>query len=105
MQKINEFVDFLRSQGVVGIAIGLILGAEVTRVVNAFITDLITPILGLLLGTNGSLSEAVLVIGPVSIMYGHFLTAVINFIIVAAVVFFGFKTLRLDKLDKPKESK
>lgn len=102
MQKLNEFIDFLRSQGVVGIAIGLILGAEVTRVVNAFITDLINPILGLILGTNGSLSDAALIIGPVSIMYGHFLTAVINFIIVAAVVFFGFKVLRLDKLDKPK---
>ena len=46
----NGFVKFLREQGVVGLAVGFILGGAVSKVVSALVTDIINPIVGALLG-------------------------------------------------------
>ncbi len=97
------FLDFIRKQGVVGLAIGFILGGAVSKLVSSVVTDIINPIIGLLLGKVGNLASAVLVVGPVAIRWGSFISALIDFLIVAAVVYFGFKALKLEKIDKPKE--
>jgi large conductance mechanosensitive channel len=95
------FIEFVKSQGVVGLAVGFILGAEVAKVVDAIVNDLINPLLGILLGSTGNLSEASLQIGKAHIMWGHFITIMINFLIVALVVYIVVTKLRLDKhLDK-----
>ncbi len=96
------FVDFIREQGVVGLAVGFILGGGVSKVVASLVADIISPILGLALGAAGNLNEAVLEIGPVTLKYGNFLNVLIDFVVIAAVVYFGVRTLGLDKLDKKK---
>ena len=96
------FMNFIREQGVVGLAVGFILGGAVSKVVASLVSDIINPVLGLILGAAGNLSEAVLKIGPVDLMWGSFVSTVIDFLVVALVVYYGVKRLKLDKLDKAK---
>lgn len=99
-ENFSNFVDFIRKQGVVGLAVGFILGGAVSKVVSALVTDIINPIIGIFLGKVGSLANASFNIGPVTILWGHFISVVVDFLIVALVVYFGVKWLKLDKLDK-----
>ena len=92
------FIEFIREQGVIGLAIGFILGGAVSKVVSSLVEDIIQPLLGMVLGSAGGLNS--LAVGPVT--YGQFVTATIDFLIVAAVVYYLFKGLRLDKLDAKK---
>ena len=101
--QIKGFVDFIREQGVIGLAVGFILGGAVSNLVKSFIDDLINPILGLILGAAGSLESATLKVGPRVFKYGNFISVLINFIVIAAVVYYGIKGLGLDKLDKKKD--
>ena len=87
-----------------GLAIGFILGGAVSKVVASFVEDIINPILGIALGAAGALDAAVFKVGPVEILWGSFATTMIDFIIIALVIFFGFKLLKLEKLDKKKGS-
>jgi len=97
------FLEFIREQGVVGLAVGFILGGAVSKVVASLVSDIINPLLGVILGFAGNLSAASLALGPAKIMYGSFLSVLIDFTVIAAVVYFGIKGLGLDKLDKPKK--
>ena len=97
------FIDFIREQGVVGLAVGFILGGAVSKVVSALVTDIVNPLLGLALGKVGGLKEAFFSIGSAKIMYGDLISVAIDFTVIALVVYFGVKLLHLDKLDKKKE--
>lgn len=92
------FIQFIREQGVIGLAIGFILGGAVSQVVASFVKDIINPLIGLVWNSSEGLSG--LMVGPVAL--GSFLSITINFLIIAAVVYYGFKGLGLDKLDAPK---
>lgn len=96
------FLEFIREQGVVGLAVGFILGGSISKVVSAIVTDLINPILGLALGSTQGLQKAAFSIGKTKILYGHFLSVTIDFLIIAAVVYFVVKGLKLDKIDRKK---
>ena len=96
------FLEFIREQGVVGLAIGFILGGAVSKVVTSLVNDLINPVIGVVTGAAGSLKDAALEVGTIKIMYGSFISATIDFVIIACVVYVGFKVLKLDKLDKKK---
>lgn len=100
--KVRGFMDFIREQGVVGLAIGFVLGGAVSKTVTSLVDNIINPLVGLLMG-KVSLVDKMLVIGTASIKWGAFVSTIIDFIIVAAVVYFGFKALGLDRLDKKKE--
>jgi len=67
------------------------------------VSDIINPILGVLLGATGNLSQAGLTIGPAKIMLGNFINSGIDFLVIALVVYYGVKALKLDKLDKKKD--
>ena len=97
------FMDFIRTQGVVGLAVGFILGGAVSKVVSSLVSDIINPALGVVLGAAGGLAEASFSVGTAEIMWGSFVTVVIDFLVIALVVYFGVKGLGLDKLDKKKE--
>jgi large conductance mechanosensitive channel len=97
------FLDFIRQQGVIGLAVGFILGGAVSKVVSAIVTDLINPILGIIMGPAGNLTSYSWQIGKATIRYGDFITNFIDFVVIAAVVYLGVKKLGLDKLDKPKQ--
>jgi large conductance mechanosensitive channel len=96
------FVHFVREQGVVGLAVGFILGGAVSKVVTALVTDIINPLLGMALGRVGNLKLASFGIGSAQILYGDLLSVFIDFVVVALVVYFGVKLFKLDKLDKAK---
>lgn len=97
-EHMTGFVDFIRTQGVVGLAVGFILGGAVSKVVTALVNDIVNPIIGVALGSTEGLKGMAL--GPV--LLGDFVAVLIDFLIIAAVVYFGVKGLGLDKLDKPK---
>jgi len=97
------FINFIREQGVVGLAVGFILGGAVSKVVSAIVADLINPLLSLALGTVGNLTALSFQAGSAKILYGDFISVLVDFIVIALVVYFGVKLLGLDKLDKKKE--
>jgi large conductance mechanosensitive channel len=99
----KEFINFIREQGVVGLAVGFILGGAISKVVSALITDIVNPILGVALGAAQGLKEASFGVGSARILYGDLISVAIDFIVVALVVYFGVKIIGLDKLDKKKE--
>ncbi len=96
------FMNFIREQGVVGLAVGFILGGAVSKLVASLVQDIINPVIGVVLGTVGDLASYNLSIGPVKIMWGHFISVTIDFLVIALVVYYGVKGLGLDKLDKKK---
>jgi large conductance mechanosensitive channel len=104
MTQIKEFIHFIREQGVIGLAIGFILGGSVTGVVNSLVNDIINPLIGLLVPQVGDLAKVGTTFGSTMIKWGSFISVLLNFVIVAAVVFFVFKGLGLDKMDKKKEA-
>jgi large conductance mechanosensitive channel len=97
------FLNFIREQGVVGLAVGFILGGAVSKVVSALVTDIINPMIGLILGSAGGLKTASFSIGSAMILYGDLIGVTIDFIVIALVVYFGVKLIGLDKLDKKKD--
>ncbi len=96
------FIQFIREQGVIGLAVGFILGGAVSKLVASIVTDLINPLLGLVIGRLGNLENAYLAIGSSKLMWGDFISTLINFVVVALVVYFGVTLLKLDGLDKKK---
>jgi len=96
------FIEFVRQQGVVGLAVGFILGGAVSKLVSALVEDIISPILALGLSNLENLQEAYIQIGAAKIMWGNFLNVLIDFVVIALVVYFGVKILKLDKLDAKK---
>ena len=97
------FINFIREKGVVGLAVGFILGAAVLKLVASLVQDIINPILGVALGAAGNMSEMTLAVGSVEILWGSFVTALVDFAVIAVVVYLGVKLLKLDKLDKKKK--
>lgn len=80
------FRDFIMRGNVVEIAVGLVIALAFTAVVNSFVTDILTPLLGLL--NIPDFSQASMQVGDAELRYGLFLNALIYFLIVAAVVYF-----------------
>src|SRR6266545_2723972 len=88
----NEFRAFLLKQNVVALAVGVVIGASVGRVVSGVVDDVVMPIIGVLL-PGGEWRQAQLTLsGANAIKYGDLLGRVLDFAIVAAVVFSIVKT-------------
>ena len=102
--QFQGFLEFIRTQGVVGLAVGFILGGSISRLVASLVDDIINPIIGLALGYANNLSEMSTQIAGATIMWGSFVNSIIDFTIIAIVVYFGVKMLGLDKID-PKVNK
>ncbi|MGL5830516.1 MAG: MscL family protein [Candidatus Altimarinota bacterium] len=98
------FLDFIREQGVVGLAVGFVLGGSVAKVVDSLVKDLINPLLGLVLGAAGDLKNASLWVGASEIRWGNFVSVLIDFAVIAIVVFVVVKILGINRLDKKKEA-
>jgi large conductance mechanosensitive channel len=96
------FLDFIREQGVVGLAVGFIMGGAVSKVVTSLVTDIINPFLGIILGAAGNLSEATFQVGNAVVFWGKFINVLIDFAVIAVVVYFGVKLMKLDQIDKKK---
>lgn len=99
-QSINGFIDFIRAQGVVGLSIGFVLGGAVSKVVNSIVKDIIDPILGLILGSVNGLQGAYISFLGTKILYGNFISTLIDFLVIASVCYFIVRVLGLSKIDK-----
>ena len=97
------FIEFIRKQGVIGLAIGFILGGAVSELVNSLVSDLIDPVVGLLVGPAQAMEDFTINLGTANIQLGSFISSLIDFVIIAAVVYFVFKGLGLENLDKKKK--
>lgn len=85
-----------------GLAVGFILGGAVSKIVASLVTDIINPLLSLILGFAGNLKDAYFNLAGTRIMWGSFLATIVDFTVIAAVVYWGVHGLGLDKLDKKK---
>ena len=101
--QLQGFLEFIRTQGVIGFAVGFILGRAVSDLVGSLVADIINPLVGLLTNRFGDLSQMTLQVSTATLNYGKFVSLVINFVILAGIVYFVFKQLKLEKLDKPKK--
>jgi large conductance mechanosensitive channel len=105
---LQGFVDFVREQGVVGLAVGLVLGVAAKSVVDSLVANIFNPLIGMASG-GGSLDSKYVCLKEVAgvcqnkLGWGAVIGDLLSFIIVAAVVYFVVKGLKLDKLDKKKD--
>ena len=103
-----EFRDFIAKGNVMDLAVGIIIGAAFTAIVSSLVADLINPVIGLIMGgvdfTNifvvlkgdvapGTSLEAARTAGANVFAIGAFITAIINFVIIAFVVFMLVKAV------------
>jgi large conductance mechanosensitive channel len=82
----SEFKAFLQKHNVMALAIAFILGAAVGKVVTALVTDLIMPFVGMVLPT-GDWRSAYATAGNAKFLYGDFIGAIVDFVVIAFVVF------------------
>ena len=93
MKKIlDEFKEFISRGNVLDMAVGIMIGGAFTNVVSSLVKDIINPFLGLFGGMNfDRLSWNI--VGDVTLNYGSFLTTILNFLIMAFVVFLIVKVM------------
>ena len=110
-KHVHGFADFIRQQGVVGLAVGLTLGVAVTALVNSIVTNLVNPVIGLFLPGTENLNSKYICLDTVSgvctnkLSWGAVVSSLISFLTIALVVYFVVHSLRLDKLEKKKDNK
>ena len=106
--QLKGFVEFIRTQGVIGLAVGLILGGAVSTLAKSLIDNIIMTPIGFLLGSAEGLKGLAVTIGvtaeggPALWRYGMFLNDLINFLVIALVVYVLVRIMGLDKLDLKK---
>jgi len=86
MGFIDEFMAFLNKHKVIGLAVAFIIGAAAAKLVSALVSDIIMPIIAVLV-PGGDWRLATLDVGPVKFLIGDFAGAVIDFVIIAFVIF------------------
>ena len=107
---VKEFKEFAMKGNVVDLATGMIVGSAFTSIINSLVKDVITPFIGKLTGgldfsqlfisLDGNTYETLAAAqeaGAAVLTYGNFITAVVNFLIVALVIFIVFKKLLAPK--------
>lgn len=104
---LQGFVDFVREQNVVSVAIGLVFGLAAKSLVDSLMATVVNPIVGVFLGSNNLENKYVCLktvdgICTSKLGWGALVSAILNFLLILAVVYFIVKILKLDKLDKKK---
>lgn len=109
MKMLQEFKAFAMRGNVVDIAVGIIIGGAFGKIVSSFVSDVIMPPIGVLLGgvdfseLSITLREAAEGVDAVTIKYGMFINTVIDFIIIAFAIFMAIKAM--NSLKKKEEEK
>lgn len=107
MGMLKEFKDFAMKGNLIDIAIGFVMGAAFKQVVTSFTGGIVSPLIGLIFKADfkqlkwivkeGSLNDTGETVGQVAVLYGEFLTNLIDFIIVAFVMFVIVKGVNATK--------
>jgi large conductance mechanosensitive channel len=99
-----EFKEFAMKGNVIDLAVGVVIGAAFGKIVSSFVGDVIMPPLGLLIG-GINFSDLAIKLGtdpkgaPVLLKYGSFIQTIVDFLIIAFVIFLAIKGI--NKLKKP----
>jgi len=89
---VEEFKSFLSKYGIVGLAIAFIIGGAAGKLVSALVSDIIMPVITFFI-PGGGWEEAVWSVGPVVFAVGRFVGSLIDFLVIAFVVFWLMKVL------------
>lgn len=92
---ISEFKDFAMKGNVMDMAVGIIIGSAFTGIVTSLVDNILSPLIGLL--TRGNFDGLAVDFFGVTLKYGSFIMAVINFLIVAFVLFVIIKAMNKAK--------
>lgn len=84
---LQEFKKFIMKGNVVDLAVAVVIGAAFGAIVTALVADLVTPLIGAI-GGQPDFSGLAFTVNNSKFMYGHFINAVISFLLIAAVIFF-----------------
>jgi large conductance mechanosensitive channel len=103
----QEFFDFLKTFGVIGLAIAFVIGAAASKMVTALVTDIINPFVGLFLPAGDLAAMSAKVTGTSGgavseFRYGDLIGNIIDFLIIAFIVFLAYKQLSRYRLVEDK---
>jgi large conductance mechanosensitive channel len=88
---LEEFRQFINRGNVIDLALAVIIGGAFGAIINSLIDDIIMPLVGLLLG-GVDLTQLSLQVGEAVVAYGHFIQAVVNFVVISGAVFFAVRS-------------
>jgi large conductance mechanosensitive channel len=87
---VKGFKDFILRGNVIDLAVAVVIGAAFTAIVTAIVTGIINPLIAALFNASALDKSGVVPIGHSQLLFGHVIAQVINFIIIAAIVYFVF---------------
>ena len=99
---IKEFKEFISRGNVIDLAVAVVIGGAFTTIVNSLVDDIIMPIIGVIIG-GINFENLMVTVGTAEIKYGMFIQAVVNFLLIALVIFTIIKAI--NKFKKKEEEK
>ncbi len=105
MKILDEFKKFISRGNVIDMAVGVVMGTAFTKIINSLVTNIITPVLGVITGKVNIADLSVTISESLIIPYGQFLQAVIDFLLISVAVFLMVKITNVikDRFTKPEE--
>ena len=100
---LKEFRDFIMRGNVIDLAVAVIIGVAFGAIITSLVDDIIMPIVGMLLG-GVDFTAMSITVGSAQIMYGNFIQAVVNFLIIALALFLIIKAANTAMRKKPVEA-
>ena len=99
-KQLHEFFEFIHNQKIISLAIGFVLGGAVKNLVKALVEDIINPLISIFVGSTENLEIYIIKVGSIQIKWGAFLSELINFIIIAFIIFYTAKFLNIKTIEK-----
>ena len=97
---LKEFKEFATRGNIIDLAVGVVIGGAFQKIITSLVEDIIMPCVSILTG-KVDFSDMILEVGDASIRYGNFITAIVNFLIIAFSIFLAVKYI--NKLNKKME--
>jgi large conductance mechanosensitive channel len=104
VSMLKEFREFAIKGNVVDLAVGVIIGGAFGKIVSSFVADLVMPVIGILIG-GIHYEDLVFEVGDAKVTYGKFIQNVVDFLVIALVIFFMVKVINHLRRKEEKEPK
>lgn len=98
----GEFREFISKGSVMDMAVGIIIGGAFQAIINSLVNDILMPLIGMIIKTE-SLADLKVMVGSAEIAYGAFIAAIINFLLMALVLFIIVKAMNTIREKTKKE--